>query len=223
MKDFIKKQLNEAMLHNLIEQLMDEDYPSTFDMEHFKTLTKFSQRVKYCDQNLKKISSGSSRIVYLVDDKMVLKLAKNQKGLAQCATEIQWGQDSYFGDILARTIMSHPDDLWVEMELARKVKKSDFSVLEDGINFDEFGKYLKNFELENNGRKPFYNMTDAHKEILNENQFTQSICEFMMNTDSPAGDLMRLNSYGIVNRNGEDIIVIIDFGLTNDIYDEYYK
>jgi hypothetical protein len=44
-----------------------------------------------------------------------------------------------------------------------------------------------------------------------------------MNTSSPAGDLMRLNSYGIVNRNGEDIIVIIDFGLTHDIYDEYYK
>jgi len=223
MKDFIKKQVNKDIKNRLIEQLMDEEYPSTFDMEHFKTLSKFAERVRYCDQHLKKISSGSARVVYLVDDKMVLKLAKNQKGIAQCETEIQWGGDSYFDEILARTIEYHPDGLWVEMELARKVKKSDFSVLEDGINFDEFGKYLKNFELENNGRKPFYNMTDAHKEILNENQFTQTICEFMLNTDSPAGDLMRLNSYGIVNRNGEDIIVIIDFGLTNDIYNEYYK
>jgi hypothetical protein len=223
MKDFIKKQVNKDITNRLVEQLMDEEYPSTFDMEHFKTLSKFAERVRYCDQHLKKISSGSARIVYLVDDKMVLKLAKNQKGIAQCETEIQWGGDSYFDEILARTIEYHPDGLWVEMELARKVKKSDFSVLEDGINFDEFGKYLKNFELENNGRKPFYNMTDAHKEILNENQFTQTICEFMLNTDSPAGDLMRLNSYGIVNRNGEDIIVIIDFGLTNDIYNEYYK
>lgn len=223
MKDFIKKQVNKDIKNRLIEQLMDEEYPSTFDMEHFKTLSKFAERVRYCDQHLKKISSGSARIVYLVDDKMVLKLAKNQKGIAQCETEIQWGGDSYFDEILARTIEYHPDGLWVEMELARKVKKSDFSVLEDGINFDEFGKYLKNFELENNGRKPFYNMTDAHREILNENQFTQTICEFMLNTDSPAGDLMRLNSYGIVNRNGEDIIVIIDFGLTNDIYNEYYK
>jgi hypothetical protein len=222
MKDFIRKQVNKNITHSLVEQLMDEEYPSTFDMEHFKTLTKFSQRVKYCDQHLKKISSGSARIVYLVDDTMVLKLAKNQKGLAQCATEIQWGQDNYFGEILARTIMYHPDDLWVEMELARKVKKSDFQRLED-INFDEFGKYLKNFELENDGKRPFYGITDAHKEILNENQFTQSICEFMLNTDSPAGDLMRLNSYGLVTRNGEEIIVIIDFGLTNDIYNEYYK
>jgi hypothetical protein len=222
MKDFIKKQVNKDITNRLVEQLMDEEYPSTFDMEHFKTLAKFAERVRYCDQHLKKISSGSARIVYLVDDKMVLKLAKNQKGIAQCETEIQWGGDSYFDEILARTIEYHPDGLWVEMELARKVKKSDFSVIES-INFDEFGKYLKNFELENNGKRPFYGITDAHKEILNENQFTQTICEFMLNTDSPAGDLMRLNSYGIVNRNGEDIIVIIDFGLTNDIYNEYYK
>lgn len=222
MKDFIKKLVNKDITNRLVEQLMDEDYPLTFDMEHFKTLTKFAQRVAYCKDHLQRISSGSSRIVYLVDDKMVLKLAKNQKGVAQCETEIQWGGDSYFDEILARTIEYHQDGLWVEMELAKKVKKSDFSVIEN-INFDEFGKYLKNFELENNSKKPMYSMTDAHKEILNENPFTQTICEFMQSTGSPAGDLMRLNSYGIVNRNGEDIIVIIDFGLTHDIYDEYYK
>lgn len=222
MKDFIKKRISEEMTYNLIERFMSEEYPSNFNMDEFKSLTNFSKRIKYCDEHLRKISSGSSRIVYLVDETKVLKLAKNAKGLAQCATEIQWGGDSYFDEILARTIEYHPDDLWVEMELAKKVKKSDFQRLE-GINFDEFGKYLRNFEVTNKGRKPFYDMTDAHKEILDENQFTQTICEFMLNTDSPAGDLMRLNSYGIVNRNGQDIIVIIDFGLTQDIYDEYYS
>jgi hypothetical protein len=45
----------------------------------------------------------------------------------------------------------------------------------------------------------------------------------MSDSDSPAGDFMRLNSYGVVNRNGEDIIVIIDFGLTQSVYDEYYR
>lgn len=222
MKDFIKKQVSEAMIHNLIEQLMDEDYPSSFDMEHFKSLTKYAERVRYCDENLKKISSGSARVVYIVDDTKVLKLAKNAKGVAQCATEIQWGNDSYYGDILASTIEYHTDDLWVEMELARKVKKSDFQRIE-GINFDEFGKYLKNFEFENNGRRPIFGISDEEKEILNENQFTQTICSFMSDSDSPAGDFMRLNSYGLVNRNGEEIIVIIDFGLTHSIYDEYYK
>jgi hypothetical protein len=108
------------------------------------------------------------------------------------------------------------------MELARKVKKSDFMRLE-GINFDEFGYYLKNSEMENNGKRCIFAMDDETKEKFNENPFTQSILEFMLTVRSPAGDLMRLNSYGIVNRNGEDIIVIIDFGLTNDIYQTYYQ
>jgi len=108
------------------------------------------------------------------------------------------------------------------MELARKVKKSDFKTLE-GINFDSFGYYLKNFEFENNGRRAVFGIDPKDKEILDENDFTQTICSFMSDSDSPSGDFMRLNSYGIVNRNGEDIIVIIDFGLTNSIYDEYYK
>jgi hypothetical protein len=222
MKEFIKRRIGEEMTYNLLERLMDEDYPASFDMEHFKTLDSFAARVKYCGEHLKRISSGSSRIVYMVDDTKVLKLAKNKKGLAQCEIEIQWGGDSYFDEILARTIEYHPDDLWVEMELARKVKKSDFQKLEN-INFDEYCKYLKNFEMANKGQRAFYGITDAHKEILDENQFTQTICEFMVNTDSPAGDLMRLNSYGIVNRDGNDIIVLIDFGLTNDIYQEYYS
>ena len=222
MKDFIKNRLSETMTHFVIEGLMDEEYPATFDMEHFRGLRTFADRKRYCDEHLKKISSGSARIVYLIDNEKVLKLAKNPKGVAQCSTEIQWGQDHYFEEILAHTLMYHPDDLWVEMELARKVKKSDFQRLE-GINFDEFGRYLKNFEFENNGKRAFYGIDPQQKEILNENSFTQTICEFMSNTSSPAGDLMRMNSYGLVHRNGEEIIVIIDFGLTNDIYDEYYR
>ncbi len=45
----------------------------------------------------------------------------------------------------------------------------------------------------------------------------------MLDSDSPPGDLSRANSFGIVKRDGKDIIVIIDFGLTNSIYSEYYK
>src|ERR1035437_1263131 len=137
MKQFIQDRLNEGLVFELIQTMMDEDYPSTFDMEHFKTLRKFAERVRYCEEHLKTISSGSARVVYMIDDTKVLKLAKNEKGLAQCATEIQWGNERYFSGILAKTLDFHVDDLWVEMELARKVKKSDFKrVL--GFDFDVY-------------------------------------------------------------------------------------
>ena len=213
MKHLIKKLLR--------EQLMDEDYPSSFDMEHFKSLRKYAERVRYCDEHLKKISSGSARIVYMIDNEKVLKLAKNEKGVAQCEVEIQWGNDYYFGGILAKTLDSHPDGLWVEMELARKVKKNDFKTLAD-FNFDDLDTYLRNTEQEMKGKKPIFGIDQNVKEVMQENEFVIQLVDLMNAMDAPAGDMTRLNSYGIVKRDGHDTIVLIDFGLTNDVYSDYY-
>lgn len=222
MKGFIKTKLNESIAFDIVENMMIEDYPSSFDMEHFKTLRSFAQRVKYCEEHLKRISSGSSRIVYMIDNTKVLKLAKNQKGLAQNEVEIQWGQDSYFGSILAHTFMYHPDDLWVEMELARKVTKKDFQRLTE-CNIEEMDMYLRNFNAINHGKRPIFTMDPEVKERLDENEFVSAIVDFMANIDAPPGDFGRLSSYGIVQRNGQDDIVLIDFGLTNDVYQTYYS
>jgi len=222
MKHFIKTKLNESIAFDIVENMMVEDYPSNFDMEHFKTLKSFAQRVKYCEENLKRISSGSSRIVYMIDNTKVLKLAKNQKGLAQNEVEIQWGQDSYFGSILAHTFMYHPDDLWVEMELARKVTKKDFLRLTE-CSIEDMDMYLRNTYDINHGKRPIFTMDPQLKEALDENEFVSEIVDFMLNIDAPAGDFGRLSSYGIVQRGGQDDIVLIDFGLTNDVYQTYYS
>ena len=129
MKEFIKTKLQESLVFEVINTIIDEEYPISFDMDKFKSLTKFSQRIAYCEANLKRISSGSSRIVYMIDNEKVLKLAKNQKGLAQNSTEIDWGNDYYFEYILAHTIDSSDKDLWVEMELAKKVTKENAALI----------------------------------------------------------------------------------------------
>lgn len=215
----IKKILRENLLSYSV---LDEDYPSSFDMEHFKQLKSFSQRVKYCQDNLKRISSGSSRIVYQVDETKVLKLARNQKGIAQCEVEVQWGNDGYFGGILAKTFESHPNDLWVEMELARKVGKKDFINLV-GCTIDEMLYYLiYNGEL-NNGQRPSVSLDQELNDRLSENEFVTSIFDFMLQLRCPAGDFGKLSSYGIVDRDGEKTIVLIDFGLNNNVYQTYYS
>ena len=38
MKDLIKKMVRESMTYDLIESLLDEDYPASFDMDYFKKL-----------------------------------------------------------------------------------------------------------------------------------------------------------------------------------------
>ena len=52
MKNFIKKLLRENLdeVNNhfdILENLLDEDYPSSFDFETFKSLKSFNKRIKY--------------------------------------------------------------------------------------------------------------------------------------------------------------------------------
>lgn len=215
--------IDKALVYEVIDSLMTEDYPSSFNMDDFKKLSSFNQRIKYCQENLKRISSGSSRIVYLIDNTKVLKLAKNKKGIAQCGVEISYGNDNYIGDILAKIFDYHPDGLWVEMELARKVKKEDFKRI-IGFSFKDFCVALNNYSL-TAGKNKYSHELPLDKNIYEamwEDEFCYDIFNYIGNYDIQFQDLLRLNSYGIVNRNGEEKIVIIDYGLTNKVYSNYY-
>lgn len=224
MKLLIKKRLTEAFNGIIIENILDEDYPSNFDMEKFKSLRSFAQRVKYCEVNLKRISSGSSRIVYLIDDTKVLKLAKNKKGLAQNEIEAGYSKYNDLSDVVAQTFDYDEHNLWVEMELAKPVRKSDFKRI-TGYSFEDYCAAVNNYG--NDVKYSKYNHTmPIDKDIMAsmwENEFTYGIFNYIGDYGVPVGDLMRLSSYGVVKRNGNDVIVLIDFGLTSDVYNSYYK
>ncbi len=55
-----------------------------------------------------------------------------------------------------------------------------------------------------------------------ENEFIYDMLSFLGNYDAPVGDLMKIDSYGLVKRDGVDAIVLIDYGITNDVWDSYY-
>ena len=171
------------------------------------------------------IGSGSSRVVYRVDETKVLKLAKNVKGVAQNNAETDWYNDSYFSGILANVIDFDEDNhYWVEMELARKVKKSDFKRLWN-INHNDMYYYLHNKYAENNPYKRMmkYGMDDKIREQLDESDEINNLVDFMFQTDSPPGDLLKPNSWGLVVREGYEFLVLVDFGLTSEIYNSYYS
>ena len=224
MKEFIKTKLSESLTSALIENLMGEEYPSTFNMDQFKALKSFAERVRYCTQHLKRISSGSSRIVYFVDDTKVLKLAKNKKGLAQ--NEIEAGYSKYqdLSGVVAQTFDYDEHNLWVEMELAKPVRKGDFKRI-TGYSFEDYCNAINNYGNDVNFSK-YYHKIPMDKDLLAsmwENEFVYGMFDYIGNYGVPVGDLTRLSSYGIVKRDGNDIIVLIDFGLTSDVYDSYYK
>lgn len=213
--------ITESELKNIIKNELKEDYPLNWDIEEFKKLTSFAKRIKYCEDNLTRISSGSSRIVYKIDEAKVLKLAKNQKGIAQNDAEIGFSNDYMWDGITAEIFNYDENGLWVEMELARKVTSTIWmSIVGMSLNdMMDCARYV-----ENQSRGPYIkSQPPPMLDEAYENEFTSKILDLIGNYDIPSADFEKYSTYGVVNRTGEDEIVIIDYGLTTDVFNIHYK
>ena len=220
-------------------------YPSSFSFDDLKKITTYAGKKKYIDSHLEKIGTGSSRIVYRVDDEKVLKLAKNRKGLAQNEEEIS--KSLYDTDLFANLYESDEDCYWIEMEIAKKIKPSDvkriygvsFDIIIDFIikcykqrgadtynykflsthsNFNIFWDDF--FEWTDGNHTKNYKISDKLGNLLLSiyDYFGDFYCNWQ-----DVSDWTRLFNWGIVKRDGEEHMVVIDMGLSEDIWNSYYK
>jgi hypothetical protein len=215
-----------------LDAIKEMAYPVSFNMEEFKSIRSFADRVKYCENRLKKLGAGTSRRVYQIDNEKCLKLAKNSKGIAQNIEEINLGNDIYAGNCFAKVYDYDQNGLFVEMELARKAKESDFERLV-GIPFDVYCDIIvrtaANYLPSNNQSRNWINksMEDSYEYVMDnidDFEFISEVIDYLGNYQVKAyGDLQRLSSYGVVRRNGQEEMVIVDFGLTEDVFNNYYR
>lgn len=227
----IKEHLNERGT-NLVKRNVDEmAYPVGFNMKTLISLPSFAKRLQYCMQYLKKIGAGSSRVVFAVDDEKVLKVAKNGKGIAQNQEEMQdWRQNYY--DCFAKVYDASEDGIFLEMQAARRAKDSDFRKL-TGYGFDVMSAWIgytaslytprNRITFRNHNFDELFDSEEWAEGLDNYNLFSR-VHSYLCDTCSEAyGDLQKLSSWGVVSENGEESLVIIDFGLTEEIFDNYYR
>lgn len=222
----IDKEIKQVLENAGVKQLY-EDYPSSFSLDVFSSLPTFKDKIEYCNIHLKKLGAGSSRIAYRIDNEKVLKIAKNKKGIAQNEAEISFGA-SLYPQIFAQIFNADTrTNLWLEMELAEKPTTQDFKDI-FGIPMKEFfgvvakiievaiGKRM-NGKTENSER--LYNQFMAE-----EHPFFYTLQTYLYDyTPQYPADLLRLVNWGKVIRNGQEHIVIIDNGLSDDVARQYYK
>ena len=219
--------ISEEQYKKIVQEMA---YPSTFNMDEFKSLTTFAARIRYCETRLQRLSSGSSRIVYKIDDEKVLKLAKNKKGIAQNQVE---GGDYYKNSIGCFAEIYDVDDdfLWIEMQLARKAKLSDFKHL-TGYDFDVMCQWIYN--CRSRYSRGGYGYNKSYDNIFNSEKFEEGLENYSIFADiqeylcnyqlESIGDLVRLNSWGVVNDEyGQEKLVIIDSGLDDNVMSTYYR
>ncbi len=182
-------------------------------LKNLEGLETYSARKEYAEKNLEHLSSGSSRIVYLTPDKTIVKLAKNDKGIAQNEAESNPKMKSKF---INKILDCANDHSWIETCYLDKITPKDFKKM-TGLDFDDFGesiRYALKHVSENSDKEKPSNFDKVEKsEIYKEMKKIGNEFKLM------PGDLARISSWGA--KDGHP--VLIDAGLTKGIFAEYYE
>jgi hypothetical protein len=182
-------------------------------LKNIEKLETHAARKKYAEKNLKHLSSGSSRLVYLTSDKTIIKLAKNDRGIAQNKAESNPKMKSKF---INKTISSAKNNSWMQTHYLEKITVKDFKEMTE-LDFDDFGdciRYgLKNISGHTDKAKPKKFDEVSKSEIYKEMKKIGDKFSLM------GGDIARISSWG--EKDGHPIL--IDAGLTKEVFAEYYE
>jgi hypothetical protein len=156
-----------------------------------------------------------------------LKLARNRKGFIQNSEEVRNSNDYVLDDLLANVFDYEDNYHWIEMELAKPVTLDKFKQIV-GIDFDTYIKFIQSHHHDvtsigysNTLRKNF--SQEFIDDMYDNNEFVYDVLTYIGSYDDVfIGDLSKIDSYGIVKRNGVDRIVLIDFGLTSSLFNKHY-
>lgn len=217
----------------LVEKFIKEaHYPENFSIEEFSNIPSFKGRLQYCDERLQKLGAGSSRIVYKIDNERVLKIAKNNKGIAQNQKEADFGRNAY-GVTAEVHDVDYDNYTWIEMELAYPIKKSEVKSI-IGVNFEDLIGiicYIHD-EYARPGERVFerYNQsTTSIKQLMQDlvytekNEFLYHLYTFLSDYQpNYVYDYCRIKNWGKVLRNGQWEMVIIDDGFDENVAKLYH-
>lgn len=191
------------------EELPDDSKKLKTILSNLDKLETYKAKIEYCEKNLKHLSSGSSRIVYATPNNTVVKLAKNDKGIAQNKAESNPKMKSKF---LNKILDKSKDYNWIEVDFLDKITESEFEDL-TGVNFKKFGKCLKYLCEKSSGKKP------KELEECKDSEVVKEMVRLCKDFDLLYGDIERISSWGCKDNRA----ILIDSGLTGKVYTTYYS
>lgn len=186
-----------------------------FDMKEFKSLPNESIMFAYALNYLEPLGQGSSRTVFVLTSKKVLKLARNPKGVAQNQAEIQVYTDPATADAAAKIHDADEGGLWLISDMVRPVKsQQEFETL-TGVSWQEFSDDLSG-TISSQARK-----SGGAKLRPDAAPFTRSVYNMAEQGSArlKLGDLTELDHWG---KTPDGRVVILDYGFTEDVAVKHY-
>lgn len=179
-------------------------------LSEISSLEDFEDRVELADENFDKLGEGSSRTIFQISDSLVLKVAHNDKGIAQNMAEMK---PSMHCDCTNGVLAADSDGKWVIVRFTEQMTEEDFKDI-IGIGFKSFMKTLYwSFNNEIHEGKP-----DDYDEIKNS-PYYKCLSKIVLENQLQIGDVAKASSWGLLD--GKP--VLRDFGLTKDVFVDFYE
>ena len=217
------------------EFITEAPLPPDWDQSQFvNNRTSFKSRLAYALERAKRIGTGSSRVAMTIEydgRPTVLKIAKNQKGLAQNSVEASILDDGYASQLgilipLIDYDTQNREPTWIHTEMAQKATNKQLCQIMGCDNLDQ----LINMAWSITGKKSYTGNYQSFVAFLRQrgvsteqidrmSEYANTLADLNSNFDIELGDLSRPANWGIYQ--GKP--VLIDVGFNSNVMNQYYK
>lgn len=184
-----------------------------FNWSEFKKLTDHDERIAYAKERLEFLGEGSSREVYVLTSKHVLKIAIDDAGNGQNKAEADVFRSS--SDLVAKVYDSDPGFGWISSELVYPFDHPD-EIIKIMPDIDDVGHW-SDFIAHACSDYPEQQYIKTFAPQLLD--FANTIGKLSEENDLILGDLQKASSWG---RGTDGRLVLIDYGFTDDVANNFY-
>ena len=188
---------------------IQEAMKSSFSFEYLSSLDP-EEAFEYCTKELgENVGEGSSRAVFQIDDVQVLKLALNEKGIAQ--NRVEASTKEMKSPLFPYILYVDDNNKWLVTEYVLPAEGKDFEhCLGFGCGHFFYHVIESIKDLKYNGGLSAYE--DEFVPYFGDSEFYRLLAKYILDYDIPIGDIQRIENWGVTKRNGKDTLVILDPG-----------
>lgn len=207
------------------QYLQEMALPAKFDEKKFNEKNSFRHKISYFMNQARRIGAGSSRIAFVVNHynrPVVIKVAKNKKGLVQNEHEVEMMSDYYLKDqdIIIPLIdydKENSPPYWIMTEYAEKATSADFKRV---FNVDNPRDVIDCIDFSIHRETPTYTKESCSKINSESDEYT-GLYNMIGSYDR---DQLSINEFKSASNWGKynGRLVIIDIGASKYIMDTFY-
>lgn len=215
------------LIKEYVKFLVEAAANPLFKIRDLKKLKSPREVIPYADEHLERLGKGSSRVVYRIGPRKVLKVALNTSGLAQNEAEVDIYTSPRTKRIVSRIYDYDSSGYgWLISEIVREFEVGEF-VYEFDVDFDVFCghfksavKSIKSGELGREDWEEIYGLLDEDAYPSESYyDFFEAVLTTALNGNLLPGDICYEQHWG---RTADDRVVLYDYGFTESVRDEHY-